>query len=60
MIAIGKIALQSLISMGMALLTEGFLKDVVLLGLDWVSHKTKNTKDDELVMAVRRAWSKDK
>lgn len=55
-VTIGKTILSSLASMGMALLTETFLKDIVVMGLEWVAHKTKTVKDDQLVAAVKHAW----
>ena len=48
--------MQALISMGMALLTETFLKDLIVLGLEKIVKRTKNTVDDRILNSIRRAW----
>jgi hypothetical protein len=48
--------LTSLISMGSALLTEGFLKHAVVIALEKVSTRTKTDVDDKLLEAAKQAW----
>lgn len=55
-ISIGRTVLQSLVSMGAALLTEGFLKQAIVIGLSKLAVKTSTDVDDRLLKAVRSAW----
>ena len=42
------------------LVTEKFIKRILLEGLSAVAKKTENTVDDEIVNFVRDAWGGDK
>lgn len=45
-----------LVKMLMQLLTEKFLKEVIVHGLEAVARTTANTVDDDLVKAAKEAW----
>lgn len=53
---VGSALLTALASMGWQLVSERFLKRVVVMALTWVSKKTKTDRDDELLKAVKEAW----
>ena len=46
------------ISLGLKLLTESFIKDVVVLALEQIVKKTKTDLDDQLLQFIKKAWDK--
>jgi len=45
------------IKMFMSLLSEAFLKKVVLIVLEWAVKQSSNDVDDKLVAALKEAWN---
>ena len=39
-----------------SLITEAFLKEIILAGLRLAAKSSKNTLDDQVVAAVEKAW----
>lgn len=52
----GAILLKTLAGLGMSLLTESFLKDIIVLGLEKLAQSTQTDADDRLVADVKKAW----
>jgi hypothetical protein len=53
-----QIVIQSLLALGIKLLTSSVIEKVVLLGLRELAKKTDNEVDDELVQIVEEAIKK--
>ena len=53
-----QIVIQSLLALGIKLLTSSVIEKVVLLGLRELAKKTDNEVDDELVQIVEEALKK--
>lgn len=43
-----------------SLLTEEFIKEIIVHGLEWAAKKTDNNVDDEMVASVKKALEKPK
>ena len=59
LLPVGRTVLQALVSMGAALLTEGFLKHAIVIGLEKVAKRTETDTDDKLLAAAKEAWKVD-
>lgn len=55
-ITAGAVALKALASLGMSLLTETFLKDIIILALEKLAASTKTDLDDKLLADMKKAW----
>lgn len=53
---VSRTVLQSLISMGAALLTETFLKQALVVGLEKLVKRTATDADDKLLAAAKKSW----
>jgi len=51
-----KSLLSALGSLLMSLMTEKFMKKLIVWSLEWIVTKTENTRDDQLLRLVKRAW----
>lgn len=53
---VGRTLLSSLASMGTALLTETFLKQVIVEILSKIVVRTKTEEDDKILQAIKKTW----
>lgn len=57
LMSLGLVLGKSLVSMGTSLLTENFLKHIVIIVLEKIVKKTDTNADDEFLDALREQWN---